>query len=81
MAQETDAWSVAEEQRAATRQRVASNLINMAFAEGASISDTDATATARAIEKKAYTVALAEAQTTTGVRPHRETQGAYTRYT
>ena len=79
MSGDVQAWSVSEEQREETRRRAGSNLINIAFSRGASVSDAEASATALAIEKRAYATALAEAETTTGVRPHSETLQAYTR--
>lgn len=79
MSSEREWWPVEQAQREDQRSRVASNLINMAFARGASVSDSEATQVASSIEKKAFTVAEAESKTTTGTRPAKETLNAYVR--
>ena len=72
-------WSLGESERAATVDRIASTLSNMAFFKGSEISDADARAAAIVLEKKAYTAALVAARTTTGHRPAAETTSGYAR--
>jgi hypothetical protein len=72
-------WSLDDAVRADAVSRLASNMIALAFARGAGLSEDAAAAAAAAAEKKAYTTARVEARTTTGVRPACETAAAYTR--
>ncbi|KAL3151845.1 hypothetical protein ABBQ38_012810 [Trebouxia sp. C0009 RCD-2024] len=78
MTEQTE-WSLSADQRKSTVSRVAANIATIAFSQGEQISDADAERAAENAERKAYTVARVEAQTTTGVRPHSETYEAYTR--
>lgn len=66
-------WSLTDEQRQETIQRMQANISAMAFFRNTPIAGEAVAAAAVAIEKKAYTVARVEARTTTGVRPHHET--------
>ncbi|KAK9804382.1 hypothetical protein WJX72_010405 [[Myrmecia] bisecta] len=72
-------WSLTEEDRKETVDRIRNNIATLGFTHGKSISEDQAARAAVAIEKKAYTVARVEARTTTGIRPHAETFKAYTR--
>lgn len=76
---EQTAWKLSDDQRKNTVTRVAANIASLSFAKGTHISDADAHRAAENAEKKAYTVATVEANTTTGFRPHAETYEAYTR--
>ena len=75
----TMAWCMSEEQRWNTVQRVASNILGMAFVKSLPVDDQIAHAAAEAFEKKAYTAAQVAATTTTGHRPLDETTKAYAR--
>jgi large subunit ribosomal protein L31/Ran GTPase-activating protein 1 len=79
MAEAPASWSLGDAERAATVERIASTLSNMAFFKGSEIGDADARAAAVALEKKAYTAALVAARTTTGHRPAAETTSGYAR--
>ena len=72
-------WELSDDQRKSTVARVAANMASIAFSKGQPMSDADAQRAAENAERKAYTVARVEANTTTGVRPHSETYEAYTR--
>lgn len=78
MTEQTE-WCLSADQRKSTVSRVAANIATIAFSQGQQISGADADRAAENAERKAYTVARVEAQTTTGVRPHSETYEAYTR--
>lgn len=78
MAEQTP-WKLSDDQRKNTVTRVAANIASLCFSRGHQISDSDAHRAAEQAEKKAYTVATVEANTTTGIRPHTETYEAYTR--
>lgn len=72
-------WELSDDQRKSTVARVAANMASIAFSKGQPMPDADAQRAAENAERKAYTVARVEANTTTGVRPHSETYEAYTR--
>lgn len=72
-------WSLTEQERASTVERITTNILNLAFFKGKEINDQDARAAATAIEKKAYTAAQVAARTTTGERPAAETTSSYAR--
>jgi hypothetical protein len=65
-------WSLSDEQRADTVERIRANVSSMSFFRGTPLAPEAVAAAATAVEKKAYTVARVEARTTTGVRPHHE---------
>lgn len=73
------AWSLPQSDRDATVERIANNIISIAFFKGLTISDGAAKAAAAAAEKKAYMAAQVAARTTTGNRPAAETTSAYAR--
>lgn len=78
-AMDSAAWSLTQQQRDETVDRIAKNISSIAFFKGLDISDADARASAVAAEKKAYTAAQVAARTTTGNRPHAETTSGYAR--
>eukprot|EP00775_Hariotina_reticulata_P012743 gene12743-12872_t len=73
------AWSLPQTDREVTVERIANNIISIAFFKGLTISDGEAKAAAAAAEKKAYMAAQVAARTTTGNRPAAETTSAYAR--
>ncbi|KAF6260413.1 hypothetical protein COO60DRAFT_1625705 [Scenedesmus sp. NREL 46B-D3] len=76
---EQAAWSLSQQEREATVDRIAGNISTITFFKGLEISDDAAKAAAVAAEKKAYTAAQVAARTTTGNRPAAETTSAYAR--
>jgi WPP domain len=64
-----EAWNLSAEERSAIVDRAASGISNMSFFSDRAVDDDVAAETAKAIERKAYTRALVESRTTTGVRP------------
>jgi hypothetical protein len=73
------AWTLTEEERASTVDRITANIISLAFFRGTPLVDAEARAAAVAAEKRAYTAAQVAARTTTGNRPRAETTSAYAR--
>lgn len=80
MADGQTTWSLSQQERDATVERIANNISTIAFFEGLDISDDAARTAATTAEKKAYNAALVAARTTTGSRPAAETTSAYARY-
>lgn len=75
----TAAWSLSQQERDATVDKIANNISTIAFFKGLTITDVAARTAAVAAEKKAYNAALVAARTTTGNRPAAETTSAYAR--
>ena len=72
-------WGRSPDQRQDTVDRIADNIINLAFNRGNRIDVSTARRTAVVLEKKAYATAQVESKTTTGARPVAETEQAYVR--
>lgn len=72
-------WSLSQQEREATVDRIASNISTIAFFKGLEISDDAAKTAAVAAERKAYTAAQVAARTTTGHRPAAEITSGYAR--
>ncbi|WIA30005.1 hypothetical protein OEZ86_000102 [Tetradesmus obliquus] len=72
-------WSLSQQEREATVDRIASNISTIAFFKGLEISDDAAKTAAVAAERKAYTAAQVAARTTTGNRPAAEITSGYAR--
>ena len=76
---QADKWSLPESEREGTRTRLANSILALAGAKGTKLSEDQALEEARAIERKAHTVAQVESRTTTGRRPDAETTQEYAR--
>jgi hypothetical protein len=72
-------WSLSQQERDATVDRISRNISTIAFFKGLEISDDAAKAAAVAAERKAYTAAQVAARTTTGNRPAAEITSGYAR--
>ena len=80
MGQEGAAWSLSEQERNETIERVVASISSLAFFHSKTVvSAEDARRAAVAIERKAYTTAQVAARTTTGNRPISETTSSYAR--
>jgi WPP domain len=69
MADADELWCLSEDERAAIVTRAAAGISSMSFFYEKTVDDNIAQATAKSIERRAYTRALVESRTTTGVRP------------
>lgn len=65
-----DPWNLSQEERDAVVSRAAHGILSLCFfSQGESVSDEVALAAAQSAEKKAFSRAKVESQTTTGHRP------------
>eukprot|EP01025_Chloroclados_australasicus_P018568 TRINITY_DN1982_c0_g1_i5.p2 TRINITY_DN1982_c0_g1~~TRINITY_DN1982_c0_g1_i5.p2 ORF type:complete len:146 (-),score=28.15 TRINITY_DN1982_c0_g1_i5:42-479(-) len=72
-------WQLTSLQREKMCQRIGSCLASLLFFKGSNLDDDVCSEVSKGIEKTAYTTALAESKTTTGVRPKEDVMKAYVR--
>ena len=74
-----DTWVLPSDKRSRVVSRTGSSLYCLAFEAKKELSEDVANLTARKFEEKAYLTAQAQATTTTGTRPAKETTKIYLR--